>query len=223
MVDVRSALRPLVEEPARDRLPVAELAERATRARTRRLRRRSAVAGVAAVVVVAVGGSLMTRDDPDQVTTRGTDPATPSTTAPAPSTTAAPPGTEPGATTPSTTATGPPTPPPTTTPPRPTTTTAPGPTGPGAEAPVGNDPALVVTRSTTSDWENGHCVEHRVENTGDAPVTWTVELTPAGEIDTLWNARIVAEDGPRRTFAGEDWNATVAPGAWTTFGTCLAT
>jgi len=219
VVDLRSALRPLVEEPARDRLPTAALAERASRARKRRLRRRSAIAGVTAVVVVAVGGSLVTGDDPDpdQVTTQGSDADAPSTTAPA---TTAPPTT--ATTTPPSTTGGEGTGDPslTTTPPRPTTTAAPA---PDLSGPTGYDPALVVTETTTSDWENGHCVEHRVENTGDDPVTWTVELTPSGAIDTMWNARIVAEDGPRRTFAGEDWNATIAPGAWTTFGTCLTT
>lgn len=222
MVDLRSTLRPLVDEPAHERLPVAELAERATQARRRRLRRRSALAGLATVAVVAVGGSLAARDqDPDQVTTvhgpeEAPTTAPPSTTEPAPGST--------GASTPSTSAPPGTTPPaPTTTPPRPPTGDAPVDPGDPADGPIGNDPALVVTQTTTSDWENGHCVQHRVENTGDAPVTWTVELTPAGTIDTMWNARIVAEDGPRRTFAGEDWNATVAPGAWTTFGTCLAT
>jgi hypothetical protein len=219
VVDLRSTLRPLVDEPARERLPVAELAERATtRARRLRLRRRRALAGLATVAVVALGGSLAARDDdPDRVTTVHGAEVTPSTTTErdAPSTTSTLPGEGPA--------------PPGTPPPGPTTRDAPvdpgdpgGPADPG-DGPTSADPALVVTETTTSDWDGGHCVELRVENTGDAPVAWTVELTPVGAIETLWNARIVAEDGARTTFAGEDWNATLAPRSWTTFGTCLAT
>ena len=201
MVDLRATLRPLVDEPATERRPVAELAERADQARRRRVRRRSTAAGLAAATVVAVvAGSLVTRDDPAQVTT--TDAPSSTVDAPAPSTTGAPA---------STTTVAP-------APPNPTTTAAPVP--PPTEGPASE---LAVSETTTSSWDRGHCVQVRVENTTGAPVEWSIEHPVDGGIATIWNARVVADDGAVATFAGDDWNATLAPAEWTTFGLCLDT
>ncbi|HYD09583.1 MAG TPA: cellulose binding domain-containing protein [Acidimicrobiales bacterium] len=73
-----------------------------------------------------------------------------------------------------------------------------------------------MTVTETSVWETGRCVEVRVDNVSDHEVTWAVGYEPEGEITELWNAQ---RDGT--TFRGAEWNARLAPGAWTTFGLCV--
>lgn len=203
MVDLRATLRPLVDEPAAARLPVAELADRARR---KRLRRRTALAGLAATAVVVVGaGSLLVGHDDDRVTTDGPPAATTPVDRTVPPT--APPSTAP----PSTAPTG--------------TTAAPSPstTAPPAAAPAAD---LVVSETTTSSWDAGHCVEVRVENPTDAPVEWSVTRELEGAIASVWNARTTTPAptaGTEATFTGDAWNRTLAPGTHTTFGLCLDT
>lgn len=94
MVDIESALRPLVDDPESAPLPVTEIAARARRRR----RRRRSVASAAALCVVAVLGARMSLDSTADTTT--VDRPTPSS---AP-TTASPPTTAPSTSVPTTTA-----------------------------------------------------------------------------------------------------------------------
>lgn len=229
MVELRDALRPFVEDAAAaPRRPVAELAARAAEAQRRRIRRRTAGAGLAVVAfaALAVVGTRGARDPSDDVST--VEPAASTTTDATPVPTPEPdPGPGPDSTTattgrpPSTTA--PATPTPTT-----TATTAPPPAEPGAG--TGTPPPEVValadgveaTARTTSAWEDGYCVEVRVENTTGAPVAWQVRATLDGTINTLWNAVSDSRTGEVQ-FTGDTFNRELAPGAWTTFGSCVDT
>ncbi|HMG43616.1 MAG TPA: cellulose binding domain-containing protein [Acidimicrobiales bacterium] len=197
-LDLRSALRPMVDQPARAPLPVGDLAQRARR---HRLRRRSAVAALALVAVVGMVGTLAAQDSPSRVTTTNAPPPAGTPDSPTPSE-------------PSTSVTTSPAPAPT---PAPTPDSEAEPTSP---PPPSTDEGIVTTVTTTSSWDRGHCVEVRVENTTTTPVTWEVGYTPAGTIATLWNATTSTSSD---TFTGEPWNATLAPTEWTTFGICVDT
>jgi predicted carbohydrate-binding protein with CBM5 and CBM33 domain len=150
--------------------------------------------------------------------------APPPTTAPA---TTAPPTTGPPATGPTTTPSTPTTAPSTSAPP---TTASPEPTQPPTTPNVPPDSVnpysatagVLVSGTTTADWDTGYCTEIRVENTTAAPVTWEVRYRPDGTVATVWNAQGDERDGAGRiAFAGEAWNERVAAGASTTFGMCV--
>jgi cellulase/cellobiase CelA1 len=229
VVDLRAAFRPFVDDAASGpRRPMAEVAERAEGARRRRNRRRSAAAGLAGVaglaaVVFAVLGTLGSGGPSGDVSTvdpAGSTSATPAaerpedtaaTSAPPPTTAAEPP---------EGTATSAP----------PVTTAAPGSPEPGEPTPTPGDPPLVAlvdgvvaTPTTTSSWEDGYCVQVRVENTGASPVAWKVRYALAGTIATLWNAVADDQGGGTVVFTGDDVNHDLAAGASTTFGTCVDT
>jgi hypothetical protein len=93
--------------------------------------------------------------------------------------------------------------------------------GPDDTAPA--TPGIRTTSTTTSAWEDGYCVRVRVDNDGADAVTWRVVFEQDGTIATLWNATAEAADDGSTVFAGADWNATLSPGGWTTFGLCLDT
>jgi chitin-binding protein len=147
-------------------------------------------------------------------------PVTPPTTAVPPS---APTGPTAGPTTAPATA-------PTTVPAATTTTTPP--TTATAQPPSGEEPfspvtGIVATATTTASWDQGRCVEIRVENTSAAPLDWEVHYAPGGDIATSWNATGEEQhhDGHEghMAFVGEDWNARLPAGRWTTFGMCVDT
>jgi cellulase/cellobiase CelA1 len=216
VVDLRDAFRPFLDEAAAaPRRTVAEVAERAAQARRRRIRHRSAGAGLAAAVVAGAlvlvdpfatpdrSSQVSVADDPAPTTTPTTS-ASPST---APSTTAAP-ITE-----------------------APTTTVAPATTAVPTTPPADGDTPLVslvdgvvATSTTTSSWDDGYCVEVRVENTTAAEVEWRVRSALGGTIATRWSATADDQGGGVVVFTGEEgYNRRLAPGASTTFGTCVDT
>jgi cellulase/cellobiase CelA1 len=81
---------------------------------------------------------------------------------------------------------------------------------------------IVATSTTTSSWEDGYCVEVRVENTTAASADWRVRYALAGSIATLWSATADDQGDGVVVFTGEeDYNRRLAPGASTTFGTCV--
>ncbi len=74
--------------------------------------------------------------------------------------------------------------------------------------------------TVTNSWSTGYQGEVSVKNDTSAPITtWRVQLTlPAGTtIVNSWNATQSAS-GSTYTFTPAGWNATVAPGASTSFG-----
>jgi hypothetical protein len=123
VVDLRSALQPVVDEPPSTPRPVGEIA---AAARRRRQRRRSVAGATLAVAVVVVGGVVASRGSSERVTTVD-DPA-------ASTTTAEPEPTKTTSTTASTTSTPPPAPTGNT-----VVTTTPSTTGPTTPAPTARD------------------------------------------------------------------------------------
>jgi chitin-binding protein len=100
------------------------------------------------------------------------------------------------------------------------------------DVPSGDEPfspvtGIVTTATTTADWDGGRCVEIRVENTTAAALGWEVHYAPGGDIASLWNATGEEQhhDGHEghMAFVGEDWNARLPAGRWTTFGMCVDT
>jgi cellulase/cellobiase CelA1 len=206
VVDLRAALRPMVEQPATPRLPVAELA---ARARRRQTRRRAAAAGIA-VSVVAVAGMVVMTHNPD-ARVRTVD-APPSSIDDTNTTDARPSTTDGGDAVPA------PDDGPTSTPQEPSRST------PSADdEPFSPVAGIVVSSTTTSSWDHGHCIEIRVENTTAAPVEWKVRYSPSGTIAELWNAKVDDQSQDDVVFVGETWNERLPGHQWTTFGVCLDT
>lgn len=86
--------------------------------------------------------------------------------------------------------------------------------------PVG--PTKVDVMETTR-WETGYCLQIVVTNTGGAASGWAVERSIEGTLDNVWSAVATPVAGTdRQRFTGLDWNATLAPGADTTFGFCAS-
>ncbi|MCC6620948.1 MAG: DUF1592 domain-containing protein [Deltaproteobacteria bacterium] len=94
-----------------------------------------------------------------------------------------------------------------------------GPVGPGPTDPptIGS---LAIDAQETSRWDSGYCFQVAITNVGDAPSGWVVERAVEGTIDNLWSARAEDLGGGRVRFGAVDWNATLYPGAGTTFGFC---
>jgi len=84
-------------------------------------------------------------------------------------------------------------------------------------------PGLRTETTTTSQWEDGYCVEIEVNNEGEtAARAWQVVLDLDGTIATLWSASIDDSTDGRFVFSGvAGYNATLDAGALTTFGACL--
>jgi hypothetical protein len=78
-----------------------------------------------------------------------------------------------------------------------------------------------VTVSTQDDWRTGYCNTVKVTNNGTASLTWRVSISVEGTINNAWNARYTPS-GSQTSFAGDDWNAQLAPGASTSFGYCAS-
>jgi len=174
-------------------------------------------------VTIAGGGTAPPAGPPvtPPVTPPPTTPSTPTPTpTPAPPATTVPPS-------------GPTTAPPATTVPPTTATTAPTPPPPPADdPPSGEEPfspvaGIATTARTTAEWDQGRCVEIRVENTTAAPLGWEVHYLPGGDIASLWNATGEAMDHEGHeghvAFIGEGWNERLPAGGWTTFGMCVDT
>ena len=92
---------------------------------------------------------------------------------------------------------------------------------PGGE-PGGGGPSsegLEVAVEIYTDWGPGYCANGSVTNVGDATTTWGFTWPVEGEIYTLWEANATTM-GDEVTFTGVASNATLAPGATTTFGFC---
>ncbi len=71
-----------------------------------------------------------------------------------------------------------------------------------------------------SSWPTGECNTVQVYNVSDAPVTWMVHLTLAGQMQNYWNAKATV-DGLEADFVGEDYNAVIEPNGSTSFGFCV--
>ncbi|MFR9721831.1 glycosyl hydrolase [Streptomyces sp. MS19] len=77
-----------------------------------------------------------------------------------------------------------------------------------------------ATHTVTRSWGTGHLAEVTVENTGDTPLTgWRVAWRETGgqAPGSAWNAEVTG-DGTTVRATPSAWNATLAPGASTTFG-----
>lgn len=85
-------------------------------------------------------------------------------------------------------------------------------------------PGIRTNSTTTSEWEDGYCVQIDVVNDGPDRRTWQVVLDPDGTVNTLWNATVVEASAGTFVFMGiGGYNDTIQPGASTSFGTCIDT
>jgi chitin-binding protein len=76
-----------------------------------------------------------------------------------------------------------------------------------------------LTRKVDNRWDGGYCATVTVRNRSKATRTWKGTLELARKPDSLWNAKARFTRG-RLHVRGEAYNATLKPGATTTFGFC---
>ncbi|WP_161602336.1 cellulose binding domain-containing protein [Tautonia marina] len=77
--------------------------------------------------------------------------------------------------------------------------------------PVSGD--LMVTYRVTQDWGSGFQGELTLSNQGETPVEdWSFAFAFDGTINSLWDGRIVSQDGNRFTVTHAGWNGTIAAG-----------
>ena len=63
----------------------------------------------------------------------------------------------------------------------------------------------------TYEWEGGFNGDLTVVNNSNQSFDgWLLQFTYAGQIDYIWNASVVSQDGDRYVITNEDWNAQVA-------------
>jgi hypothetical protein len=87
--------------------------------------------------------------------------------------------------------------------------------GAGGGGPVMSD--LLVATTIDSQWATGYQMSVKITNQGAAPITWSATIAVDGKITDLWNASSTPA-GAKVTFTGKDFNATLDPGASTSFG-----
>ena len=75
-----------------------------------------------------------------------------------------------------------------------------------------------ATFTKLSDWGSGYEGKYTIVNGSSSPLTWRVEfdLPPQATISSFWDARITKNGN--HVVATGTWNATLAPGASTSFG-----
>ncbi|MEE9206172.1 MAG: cellulose binding domain-containing protein, partial [Acidimicrobiia bacterium] len=87
------------------------------------------------------------------------------------------------------------------------------------EPPVNPGGEPNVSLEVTYSWDGGFNGDLTVRNTNsDNFDGWILEFTYAGQIDYIWNASVVSQDGDRYVITNEDWNAQVSAGDDVTFG-----
>ena len=90
---------------------------------------------------------------------------------------------------------------------------------PPAPPPPPTPQAGVADFKVTSDWGSGFNADITVKNAGTAALNnWTLSFDFAGQISSIWNAKIVSQVGTKYVVRGETWNSSLSAGASTTFG-----
>lgn len=76
-----------------------------------------------------------------------------------------------------------------------------------------------VTYTITSKWGTGSIFNIRIKNTGTSPIEdWKVGFDYAGEIQTIWNGRIISESQHHYVIKNDQWNKKIKPGETVTVG-----
>ncbi|HWT91366.1 MAG TPA: lytic polysaccharide monooxygenase [Solirubrobacteraceae bacterium] len=79
-----------------------------------------------------------------------------------------------------------------------------------------------LTRKIDNRWNGGYCATVTVRNRGKVTRAWKGTLRIKRKPDSIWNAKSHFTRG-RLHVQGEAYNATLKPGAKTTFGFCTST
>ncbi|MDO7681739.1 MAG: cellulose binding domain-containing protein [Pirellulales bacterium] len=75
-----------------------------------------------------------------------------------------------------------------------------------------------ATFNEINNWGSGFIGEVVVQNKSDHMLAgWMVEFDFAGELDAVWNGKVVARSGSRYTVRGPLWNPDVSPGGAVSF------
>lgn len=70
-----------------------------------------------------------------------------------------------------------------------------------------------------SDWGSGYTGQITIKNPGSTDVTnWSLEFDYAGQISSIWNAKITSHAGNHYAVAAESWNTTIPKGGAVSFG-----
>jgi Cellulose binding domain len=100
--------------------------------------------------------------------------------------------------------------------------TSPPPTSPPPTSPPPASSGCAVTASVASSWDTGYIGDFTVTNSGTAPIGgWSVDFGFAGtqRVSNFWSSTVTQAAGSAQVTAGNaTFNATLAPGASTSFG-----
>ncbi len=70
-----------------------------------------------------------------------------------------------------------------------------------------------------NDWGSGALYNVAIKNLSGAPVlAWQLALDLPFDLDELWSAVLVADEGSRVTIKNADWNGAIGPGETVNFG-----
>ncbi len=85
-------------------------------------------------------------------------------------------------------------------------------------------PGIRTSIITTSEWEDGYCIQVTVGSDTVNQNGWQVAFDLDGTIATTWNATVVEASSGTFVFSGLDgYNADIRSGSETSFGTCVDT
>lgn len=89
----------------------------------------------------------------------------------------------------------------------------------GAAAAAAQTAPISVTFKVVSDWQTGFTGSMTITNNGSTAVNgWKLEFDFAPSIDSVWNAKVLSKVGSHYTLGDMGYNASIAPGASTSFG-----
>jgi aryl-phospho-beta-D-glucosidase BglC (GH1 family) len=81
------------------------------------------------------------------------------------------------------------------------------------------DTQLTIDLIMENDWGTGALYNISIRNVSGAPVSaWQLALDLPFELDELWSAVLVSDDGGRFTIRNADWNGAIGPGQTVNFG-----
>ncbi|MBJ3774764.1 cellulase family glycosylhydrolase [Acuticoccus mangrovi] len=78
---------------------------------------------------------------------------------------------------------------------------------------------LTIDLILSEDWGTGSVFNVVINNVSDQPVSgWRLAMDLPFDIEKLWSAELVADEGERVTLQNVEWNGTIAPGQTVDFG-----
>jgi cellulase/cellobiase CelA1 len=78
---------------------------------------------------------------------------------------------------------------------------------------------LVIDLILENDWGSGALFNVVIKNVSNEPVSgWQLAMDLPFDLDELWSAVLIADEGERVTLGNAEWNGTIQPGEQVDFG-----